>query len=91
MTVLLAAGDPTGEAAKSGPWGLAMILLLVVVCFFLFRSMSRHMRKVREEFPVEGTVDPSAPGASAREDAPAQSGADLRKRGDGAGTASGSA
>lgn len=92
MTVLLlAAGDPTGEAAKSGPWGLAIILLLVVVCFFLFRSMSRHMRKVREEFPVEGRLEPGAPDASAREDAVAQPGADLRKRGDGAGGAAGSA
>ena len=86
MTVLLLAGDPTGEAAKSGPWGLAIILLLVVVCFFLFRSMSRHMRKVREEFPGQDGAD-GAP----REDAPARPGADLRKPGDGAGSAPGSA
>lgn len=54
MIALLLADAPTGEAAKSGPWGLAIILLLVVACFFLFRSMSRHLRKVREEFPVDG-------------------------------------
>jgi hypothetical protein len=42
----------TGEAAKSGPIGLAVILILCIVCYFLFKSMSKHMRKVREEFPV---------------------------------------
>jgi hypothetical protein len=50
-SALLAA--PSGEAAKSGPWGLAIILLLCVGCYFLFKSMSKHMRKVREQFPVE--------------------------------------
>lgn len=58
MIALLLADAPTGEAAKSGPWGLAIILLLVVACFFLFRSMSRHLRKVREEFPVDGGTRP---------------------------------
>jgi hypothetical protein len=48
----LAAKGPTGEAAKSGPWGLAIVLILCAVCYFLFKSMSKHMRKVREEFPV---------------------------------------
>ena len=43
----------TGEAAKSGPIGLAVILILCIVCYFLFKSMSKHMRKVREEFPVD--------------------------------------
>ena len=42
----------TGEAAKSGPIGLAVILILCIVCYFLFKSMSKHMRKVREEFPA---------------------------------------
>jgi len=48
-----AAGAPSGEAAKSGPWGLAIILLLCLACYFLFKSMSKHMRKVREQFPTE--------------------------------------
>ncbi len=43
---------PTGEAAKSGPWGFAIILLLAVASYFLFRSMSKHMRRVREDFPT---------------------------------------
>ena len=45
------ADGPTGEAAKSGPWGLAIILLLCAGCYFLFKSMSKHLRKVREQFP----------------------------------------
>jgi hypothetical protein len=49
----------TGEAAKSGPLGLAVILALCVVCYFLFKSMSKHLRKVREEFPVHDGDDPS--------------------------------
>ena len=40
-----------GENQKSGPIGLAVILVLCVVSYLLFKSMSRHMRKVREEVP----------------------------------------
>ena len=39
------------ESKKSGPIGLAVILILCVACYFLFKSMSKHMRKVRDEFP----------------------------------------
>jgi len=42
-----------GENKKSGPIGLAVILLLCLACYFLFKSMSKHLRKVREEFPVD--------------------------------------
>lgn len=42
----------TGEAAKSGPIGLAVILILCIVCYFLFKSMSRHLKKVREQYPT---------------------------------------
>ena len=43
----------TGEAAKAGPIGLAVIILLCIVCYFLFKSMSKHLRRVRENFPGE--------------------------------------
>ena len=43
----------TGEAAKSGPLGFAVILVLCVVCYFLFKSMSRHLKHVREDFPQD--------------------------------------
>jgi hypothetical protein len=53
-----------GENKKSGPIGLAVILVLCVVCYFLFKSMSKHLRKVREEFPTDappqgGELSPS--------------------------------
>jgi hypothetical protein len=54
----------SGEAAKSGPIGLAVILILCIVCYFLFKSMSKHLRKVREEFPGQQSAPESPPGAS---------------------------
>ncbi|MDT4941738.1 MAG: hypothetical protein QOJ34_1827 [Pseudonocardiales bacterium] len=50
----------SGEAVKSGPIGLAVILILCIGCYFLFKSMSKHMRKVREEFPGEDGQQPDA-------------------------------
>jgi hypothetical protein len=68
----------SGEAAKSGPIGLAVILVLCIVCYFLFKSMSKHMRKVREEFPGQqssahtpGPSPSSAPAPSADPPSPA--------------------
>ena len=52
----------SGEAAKSGPIGFAVILVLCVVCYFLFKSMSKHMRKVREQYPGNAPQPPAAPG-----------------------------
>jgi hypothetical protein len=43
-----------GESDKSGPIGLAVILVLGVLSYLLFKSMSKHLRKVREEFPADG-------------------------------------
>lgn len=73
---------PSGEGAKAGPIGLAVILLLCIACYFLFKSMSKHLRTVREKFPTESPgahVDPSAAGpvsapASAPETRPAPPG-----------------
>jgi hypothetical protein len=74
MTPLVVLADgPTGEAAKSGPWGLAIILLLCAGCYFLFKSMSKHLRKVREEF---GQNEPKPPGTEgAATDGPSGEGA----------------
>jgi hypothetical protein len=57
-SVVLAAG----ESKKSGPIGLAVILVLCVGCYFLFKSMSKHLRKVREEFPAPGRARPDDQG-----------------------------
>ena len=53
VAVLAGALLAGGENKKSGPIGLAVILLLCVACYFLFKSMSKHLRKVREEFPTD--------------------------------------
>jgi hypothetical protein len=71
----------SGEAAKSGPIGLAVILILCIVCYFLFKSMSKHLRKVREEYP--GTTSeqpaPDAPRATTvPKDPPANQPSDKR-------------
>ena len=52
-----------GESVKSGPIGLAVILVLCVAAYFLFKSMSRHLRKVREGFPVGQPRPPDAAAA----------------------------
>lgn len=57
----------SGEAVKAGPIGLAVILLLCIAAYFLFKSMSKHLRKVREEFPV----DPPAGGSTESTASPA--------------------
>lgn len=51
----------SGEAVKAGPIGLAVILLLCIACYFLFKSMSKHMRRVREEFPSDAPADKPEP------------------------------
>jgi hypothetical protein len=58
----------SGEAAKSGPIGFAVILVLCVACYFLFKSMSKHLRKVREEFPTDEPPTSPAPAAVVRAD-----------------------
>ncbi len=42
-----------GENTKSGPIGLVVIIVLCVACYFLFKSMSKHLKKVREHPPTE--------------------------------------
>jgi hypothetical protein len=56
------------ESKKSGPIGFAVILVLCVVCYFLFKSFSRHLRKVREQFP-DGRTTPPAEGSKTPTDA----------------------
>lgn len=54
LTELLAVARPTGgEGVKSGPIALATILVLCIVAYFLFKSMSKHLKKVRDEFPTD--------------------------------------
>jgi hypothetical protein len=58
MITVLAAndfGDDLGDGV-AGPVGLLIIALLVVALVFLVRSMNRHLRRVRDEFPDDETV-----------------------------------
>ena len=81
MIVLAMLARPTGgEGVKSGPIGLAVILLLCVAAYFLFKSMSKHLKRVRENFPSdepgsanEATQLPDAPESPATAEDPAQS------------------
>ena len=53
MTVLAAGG------LGAGLTGFLVVVVLVVACVFLFRSMSKHLRKVPKSF--DETNDASAP------------------------------
>jgi hypothetical protein len=53
-----------GEGVKSGPIGLAVILVLCIAVYFLFKSMSKHLKKVREEFPTDAAPAQKPPVAS---------------------------
>ena len=54
----------SGEAKKAGPLALAIVLVLFIACYFLFRSMTRHLRKVRTEFPVGASSNEPPAGKS---------------------------
>jgi hypothetical protein len=62
----------SGEAVKSGPIGLAIILILCIACYFLFKSMSRHLRTVREDFPKDEAAPPAGEPERAADVAPPQ-------------------
>ena len=55
----------SGEAAKSGPIGLAVILILCIVCYFLFKSMSKHLKTVREQYPTPEDKNATPPATTA--------------------------
>jgi hypothetical protein len=60
----------SGEAVKSGPIGLAIILILCIACYFLFKSMSRHLKAVREDFPKDAGAPVAQPDQPADTAAP---------------------
>lgn len=70
-------GDPLakgGEAVKAGPVGLVVIVLLCVASYFLFRSMSKHLRTVREKFPSDAPPGPTTRAPAPVSDATAKPG-----------------
>lgn len=63
VALAVLADESGGESKKAGPIGLLVILLLAVACYFLFRSMTRHLRRVRDGFPGRGSgSSPGSPG-----------------------------
>jgi hypothetical protein len=67
--VAVLADDTGGESKKAGPIALLVILLLAVACYFLFRSMTRHLRRVRENFPDDvPPADADAPAPMLHDD-----------------------
>jgi hypothetical protein len=71
ILVELAARPKGGEGVKSGPIALAVILVLCVVAYFLFKSMSKHLKRVRDEFPTDQEEPPASTGSSESRAAPA--------------------
>jgi hypothetical protein len=39
------------DSGKGGPIGLFVVLLLIIAVYFLYRSMSGHLRRLPEKFP----------------------------------------
>lgn len=54
--VLLAGGD---NSLGAGFIGFIVVVVLIVACYFLFRSMTRHLRKVPSSFDPP-PVDPDS-------------------------------
>ncbi|HEY3906631.1 MAG TPA: hypothetical protein VGM14_22160 [Streptosporangiaceae bacterium] len=69
MLTLLAASPNTNLLAQPGTIAFVIVFGMGVVCFFLFRSMSRHLRKVNQAARDEA----EAAEAAEREDEAAHS------------------
>lgn len=53
IVLTMLAQAKSGEGVKSGPIGLAVILVLCIAAYFLFKSMSKHLKRVRDDFPTD--------------------------------------
>ena len=60
----------SSEGMKAGPIGLAVILVLCIVCYFLFKSMSNHLKKVRDNFPSDDAARATGPSRKAARSQP---------------------
>jgi len=58
------------DIGKAGPVGLFLILSLLIVVFFLGRSMRTHLRRVPLEFPEQATKPPAGSGPVPPDDRP---------------------
>jgi hypothetical protein len=72
VLTLLAASPNTNLLAQPGTIAFVIVFGMGVVCFFLFRSMSRHLRKVNQAARDEAEAAEAAEAAE-REDEAAHS------------------
>ncbi len=56
------------DFGKASPFGLLVVVVLLIATFFLVRSMNRHLKKLPDSFDRqpdqaadEGTADPTNP------------------------------
>jgi len=63
---MLLAAASTSALAQPGTLGFLVVFGMAVILYFVFRSMSKHLRKVNEAAREE--VSPAATGARAEED-----------------------
>ena len=66
MTLLGASGRVLADSdtGKGSPIGLFVVLVLIVAVYFLYRSMSRHIKRVPDSF--DGPQDAAGPDPSAQ-------------------------
>lgn len=65
MAGVLAQDGPrqTGpDFGKASPFGLIIVVLLLIGTFVLIWSMNRHLRRLPESFDTENSDSPDAPG-----------------------------
>lgn len=55
---MVLAGEDSG---KAGPLGLLVVVVLGIACYFLFKSMSGHLRKVQHGFDTPAASPPATP------------------------------
>ena len=47
------------DTGKGSPIGLFVVLVLIVAVYFLYRSMSRHIKRIPESFDAAQDAGPS--------------------------------
>lgn len=73
MTAVLAQDGPrqTGpDFGKASPFGLIVVVLLLIGTFALVWSMNRHLRRLPESFDTDDTENPDPPGEPPSDETP---------------------
>lgn len=73
MTAVLAQDGPrqTGpDFGKASPFGLIVVVLLLIGTFALVWSMNRHLRRLPESFDTDDTENPDPPAEPPSDETP---------------------